>query len=66
MEKKIYRSRKDKVMGGVIAGAIDYFGWIIDPNIARVLYALFTIMIHGGGIILYIIAWIVIPEEPIQ
>jgi phage shock protein C len=66
MEKRIYRSRKEKVLGGVIAGTINYFGWSIDPNIVRILYSLFALMIHGGGIILYIIAWIVIPEEPLE
>jgi len=64
MEKKIYRSRKDRAIGGVIAGLVDYFGWSIDPNIARILYVVISLG-YGAGIILYIIAWIIIPEEPL-
>lgn len=66
MEKRIYRSRNEKVIGGVISGMVDYFDWSIDPNIARIGYTLFTLLIHGGGIILYILAWILIPEEPTE
>ena len=64
MGKKIYRSRKDKVMGGVIAGVVDYFDWTIDPNIIRILVVILALA-YGSGILLYIIAWIVIPEEPL-
>jgi phage shock protein C len=65
MEKRIYRSRKEKVIGGVIAGAVNYFGWNIDPNIARILYVILSLG-YGAGILVYIIAWIVIPEEPVE
>lgn len=66
MDKRIYRCRKERVLGGVISGAVVYFGWSIDPNIIRILYALIALSTHGAGIILYLIAWIVIPEEALS
>jgi phage shock protein PspC (stress-responsive transcriptional regulator) len=57
--KKLYRSRTNKMLGGVCAGLGDYFG--IDPTIIRLLWALFFLM-GGAGIIVYILAWIIIPE----
>lgn len=59
--KKLYRSRTNKMLGGVCAGLGDYFG--IDPTIIRLLCALFFLM-GGAGIIVYILAWIIIPEAP--
>lgn len=60
--KKLYRSRNDRVLGGVCGGIGNYFD--IDPVIIRVLgvVAFFTV---GVGFLAYIIAWIIIPEEPI-
>lgn len=60
--KRLYRSRKDKIIGGVCAGIGHYFD--IDPVIVRII----TIVLFfwgGSGIIAYIIAWIVIPQETV-
>ncbi len=57
--KKLYRSQ-DKMLGGVCAGVADYFD--IDPSIARLLFAFF-VLCGGGGILLYIIMWIIVPEQ---
>ena len=59
--KRLYRSRHDKVLGGVCAGIADYFH--VDPVLVRLLWVIFA-LIMGTGIIAYIIAWIIIPEEP--
>lgn len=62
--RRLYRSRTDRIIGGVLAGIADYFGW--DPTIVRVVYAalaFFTSVIPA--FVLYVIAMIVIPEEPI-
>lgn len=59
--KKLYRSRVDKMIGGVAGGLADYFN--VDPTIVRVLFVV-SIFIGGGGVLAYIILWIVIPEEP--
>ena len=62
MEKKLYRaSRKDSIMGGVAAGMAEYVD--IDPTIMRLLWVLGALF-WGGGIIAYIIAWIIIPRKP--
>ena len=61
MEKRLYRSRTERVLGGVCGGIAEYFG--VDPTLVRLL-ALVLILAGGAGIIAYIIAWIVIPEEP--
>ena len=63
MEKKLYRSRKDSVIGGVCGGLAEYFN--LDKSLMRIIWAI--AMFAGGiGFLPYIIAWIVIPEEPIS
>lgn len=62
IRKKIYRSRKDRILGGVCGGLGKFFG--VDPTIVGLLWILFTILGTGAGIILYLVAWIIIPEEP--
>lgn len=62
MNKKLYRSRKDKMIGGVAGGLAEYFH--IDPTIIRVLFIM-TLFMGGSGILAYIILWIVVPEEPL-
>ena len=59
--KKLYRSRKDKMIGGVAGGLAEYFD--IDPTLVRILFIV-TLFIGGGGFLAYIIMWIVVPEEP--
>ncbi|HET6352054.1 MAG TPA: PspC domain-containing protein [Coriobacteriia bacterium] len=60
--KRLYRSR-EKMIGGVLGGVADYFG--VDPTIVRVLYVVFAFLTSfGPAVVAYIIAMIVIPEEP--
>ncbi len=63
MNKKLYRSRKDKMIGGVAGGLGDYFE--VDPTLVRILFIVATVL-GGSGILAYIILWIVIPEEQIN
>lgn len=63
MEKKLTRSRRHKVFGGVCGGLAQYFN--IDPIIIRIIFVVLTIA-QGMGILAYIIMWIVIPEEPFE
>ena len=58
--KKLYRSRVQRVLGGVCGGLGDYLG--VDPTLIRLAWALFGLM--GAGILFYVLAWIIIPEEP--
>ena len=61
--KKLYRSRKDTKIAGVCGGIAEYFN--VDSNIIRLL-AVLSIFFGGGGIIAYIIAWIIIPLESLE
>lgn len=59
--KKLYRSRKEKMLGGVAGGLAEYFD--VDVTIVRIIFVV-TLFIGGGGFLAYLIMWIVVPEEP--
>jgi phage shock protein C len=59
----LYRSRKDRVFGGVAGGIAHSLN--TDPAIVRLIFALLVIA-AGGGLLLYLILWIAIPEEPLE
>ncbi|MFA6263839.1 MAG: PspC domain-containing protein [Candidatus Babeliales bacterium] len=59
--ERLYRSRTDRKIGGVCGGLATYFN--IDPVIIRLLFMLF-VFLGGSGVIVYVIAWFVIPLEP--
>lgn len=61
MEKRLYRSNKNKMLAGVCGGIAEYFN--IDPTLVRLGLILFCAL-GGSGIIAYIIAAIVIPQSP--
>ena len=63
MTKRLYRSYTDKMVGGVAGGIAEYFD--VDPTLIRVLFVVLT-LVGGGGIIAYIILWIVVPQKPIE
>lgn len=63
MAKTLYRSKINKMLGGVCGGIAEYFD--IDPTIVRLIW-LATVLFGGTGVLLYIIAWIIIPENPYQ
>ncbi len=62
MEKRLYKSTADKKLCGVCAGVAKYFG--LDPTLVRLGWVLATLFV-GCGIVLYIAAAIIMPEEPI-
>jgi phage shock protein C len=57
----LVRSRKGRMLAGVCAGAADYFG--IDVTLARVMWAVVSVMTGGAGVLAYLVAWVVIPGE---
>ena len=59
--KKLYRSRKDSVIGGVCGGLAEYLE--IDSTVVRLLWAI-SFFIFGFGLLLYIVALCVIPKNP--
>ncbi len=58
--KRLYRSKKNRVIAGVCGGIAEYFN--VDPTIIRLLWILFALA-FGSGILAYIIAWVIIPEK---
>ena len=58
--KKLYRSTDNEMIGGVCAGIGDYLG--IDPTLVRLAFLLLALA-GGPGVILYIILWMIVPEE---
>lgn len=59
--KRLYRSGKDKIIAGVCGGIGEYLE--VDPVIIRLIWVL-SVLGWGVGILLYIIAWIIIPRNP--
>jgi phage shock protein PspC (stress-responsive transcriptional regulator) len=59
-EKSLHRSNNGKMIAGVCSGLGEYLG--VDANIIRLLLAVFTLL-GGTGILIYIAAWLLIPEE---
>ncbi len=57
------KSRSNRMICGVCGGVAEYLK--LDPTIIRLLFALFCFL-GGSGILVYIIAAIIIPEEPID
>lgn len=61
MEKKLYRSRNDKKIFGVCGGLAKYCEF--DPTLVRLVAALLVVF-TGVGLLAYIIAALVMPNEP--
>ncbi len=60
---RLLRSRDDRMIGGVAGGVAHHLG--IDPVIVRLVFVVLALA-GGGGILAYLIAWIVIPEVPVE
>ena len=58
--KRLYRIRDGRVVAGVCAGLATYFG--VDPTLIRLAFALLTVF-GGVGVLVYLGAWLVIPDE---
>jgi len=59
--KRLTRSKTDRKIAGVAGGLANYFE--IDPVLVRLIFALACIPGGFPGLLAYIIAWIVMPEE---
>ena len=58
--QRIRRSKTDRVLTGVCGGVAQYFS--IDPTVVRLIWIFFTLF-GGSGLLIYIIASIMIPDE---
>lgn len=60
--RTLRRSRRDRMIAGVVGGLADYFG--LDPTLARIMYVLVSVLsVAFPGILVYILLWILIPQE---
>lgn len=59
--KRLYRSRENKMLGGVCAGLGEYLD--LDPTLIR-LVMIIAVFGAGAGLLAYLIAWVLIPIEP--
>ncbi len=60
MEKRLYRSRSDRMIWGVCGGLAKYFD--IDPTIVRIIAVLLAFA-SGVGVLAYVILAVVVPLE---
>lgn len=61
--KRLYRSKKDRLIAGVCGGIAEYFN--VDPTLVRLAWVVLALG-WGTGVLAYIIAWIIVPEDPKQ
>ena len=61
IEQRLYRSKSERWLAGVCGGIGEYFN--TDPTIIRVIFVLAAFIV-GGGILIYLILWLIIPLEP--
>jgi phage shock protein PspC (stress-responsive transcriptional regulator) len=60
--RPLRRSQTDRMIAGVVGGLAKYFG--MDPTLLRVIYVLGSIIsVAFPGILVYLILWVLIPEE---
>ena len=60
---KLYRSRSDKWLAGVLGGLADYFG--VDATILRLAFIALVVLFDVGGLVAaYIVMAIVVPQTP--
>lgn len=59
--KRLYRSKTERMLGGVCGGLGEHLN--VDPTVIRLVWAVIALLSLGTGLLIYIIAWIIIPEE---
>ena len=58
--RQLVRLRDDRMVAGVCSGVARYLG--IDPTVVRLLAVLGLVMSLGAAVIVYVVAWILMPE----
>jgi len=59
-EKRLLRLRKGRLVAGVAVGLAEYFG--VDVNLVRLGFGVLSIF-YGLGVLVYLVAWAILPEE---
>ncbi len=62
--RRLVRPRADRKIAGVCSGFSEYFD--LDVALVRVMWLIIALFSGGMAAIAYVVAWIVIPEEPLQ
>jgi phage shock protein PspC (stress-responsive transcriptional regulator) len=60
-QKQLIRPKDGRMIAGVCAGVGQFFG--VDPNLVRIVFALLTVISAGAAALVYLLAWVVVPEE---
>ena len=58
---ELKRSSSNRVIAGVCGGIAQTYGW--DPTIVRLVYVLLTLVGVGTGILVYLVLWIIMPQQ---
>jgi phage shock protein C len=61
--KKLYRSRTNRMIFGVCGGVAEFFA--IDPTIVRLVFVVGALLGFGSFILIYLVMFFVVPEEPL-
>ncbi|KQC05341.1 MAG: hypothetical protein APR53_07965 [Methanoculleus sp. SDB] len=61
VSKRLVRPKDDRMIAGVCAGIGNYLE--VDPNLIRIVWAVLALGGMGSGILLYLIAWALMPED---
>ena len=61
--RKLYRSRTNRMIFGVCAGLAEFFG--IDPTVVRLVFVAGALLGFGSFILIYLVMFLVVPEEPV-
>ena len=59
--KRLIRTRKGRLLAGVCSGIGEYVG--IDPTVVRLIFIALALVTAGAFALVYLAAWLVIPEE---
>ena len=63
MEKRLYKSRRNRTLFGVCGGIGEYLD--VDPTLIRILWVIFTFM-GGAGVLAYIVCALVMSNDPYE
>jgi phage shock protein C len=64
VQRRLVRSRRNRMIAGVCGGLAEYVN--VDPTVIRLIWALLTVFpgTLPAGLVGYLIAWLIVPEEP--
>ena len=62
--KRLFRSRTNRMLGGVCSGIAEFF--VLDPTLVRVAFVLGTFLGFGALVFVYLAMLIIVPEVPLS